>query len=247
MTPEQRLLEANKFNRLNKLNEQLGNEIVLLNSEAVRSLNTSLGAVYEINYNSIAEQFKLDKINLKESKKESKDTISPYQTIAVDKVKDKTQINSKILGELTSAVVTGVTLGGIFAQVKKVLEDNLNSTKTIAINAYTRTENLARFDSAVEATSFVPIKKEWVAILDENTREAHRAANGQRVNMDEPFKVNGEELMFPADIAGSLGNIINCRCTTRFVTDNTAFTITRNKRTELKNMRKFFKGNKFIR
>ena len=30
--------------------------------------------------------------------------------------------------------------------------------------------------------------------------------------MDEPFEVDGEQLMYPGDPAGSAGNIINCQC-----------------------------------
>ena len=38
-------------------------------------------------------------------------------------------------------------------------------------------------------------------------------ADGQEVGIDEAFDVGGEALMYPADPAGSPGNIIRCRCT----------------------------------
>ena len=60
-------------------------------------------------------------------------------------------------------------------------------------------------------------KKEWNAILDDRTRPAHRIADGQVVNIDEDFIVDGEPLMFPGDDSrASIENTINCRCTAMY-------------------------------
>ena len=56
-------------------------------------------------------------------------------------------------------------------------------------------------------------KKEWVTAIDERTRDWHAEADGQIVDIDKPFIVGGEALMFPGDPNGSPGNTINCRCT----------------------------------
>lgn len=55
--------------------------------------------------------------------------------------------------------------------------------------------------------------KQWLSAPDEKTRPAHREALGQQVPLDEPFEVDGEELMYPGDPEGSPGNVIQCRCT----------------------------------
>jgi hypothetical protein len=56
--------------------------------------------------------------------------------------------------------------------------------------------------------------KTWVAILDDRTRDWHAEADEQTVPINQPFIVNGEEMMRPRD--GSMGasadNLINCRC-----------------------------------
>ena len=56
--------------------------------------------------------------------------------------------------------------------------------------------------------------KEWAAILDQVTREAHVIADGQTVPMSDPFVVDGELLRRPGDtsLGASSGNVINCRC-----------------------------------
>lgn len=58
------------------------------------------------------------------------------------------------------------------------------------------------------------IKKEWVTVGDARVREGHLAADGQKVSTNDPFIVGGEALRWPGDaqLGASLGNIINCRC-----------------------------------
>jgi hypothetical protein len=58
--------------------------------------------------------------------------------------------------------------------------------------------------------------KNWNAILDMVTREAHAAADFRYkfnpIKIDEAFAVGGEYLMYPRDPIGSAAQIINCRC-----------------------------------
>lgn len=83
-----------------------------------------------------------------------------------------------------------------------------------------RTQLNRAFNSAAAArasdmadASGMAIQKEWVATMDDRTRAAHLDADGQRVPMDEPFVVDGEELDYPGDPNGSPENTISCRCT----------------------------------
>ena len=41
--------------------------------------------------------------------------------------------------------------------------------------------------------------------------------DGQTVGLDEPFKIEGSELMFPGDPTGRANLVWNCRCTMRTV------------------------------
>lgn len=56
--------------------------------------------------------------------------------------------------------------------------------------------------------------KTWITMRDERVRAAHRAADGQRVPIEQPFIVKNEKLMFPGDahLGATIGNLINCRC-----------------------------------
>jgi hypothetical protein len=63
------------------------------------------------------------------------------------------------------------------------------------------------------------LEKEWIAVIDDRTRIRpfdHLDMNGQKVDLDKPFFVGGQELQYPGDNNGSAGNVINCRCTIGF-------------------------------
>jgi len=55
-------------------------------------------------------------------------------------------------------------------------------------------------------------RKEWIATVDELTRESHMMADGQVVATTDPFTVGGSSLSHPGDPSGEPGEIINCRC-----------------------------------
>lgn len=54
----------------------------------------------------------------------------------------------------------------------------------------------------------------WNAVGDEKTRPDHMDADGQEVNLSDPFTVGGEQLDYPGDPAGSAEQTENCRCWT---------------------------------
>jgi hypothetical protein len=66
-----------------------------------------------------------------------------------------------------------------------------------------------------KAAKLIPgLQKQWYyGHSPKMPRTSHMAAHGQVRNVDEPFLVDGEELMYPRDPNGSASNTINCGCT----------------------------------
>lgn len=63
-----------------------------------------------------------------------------------------------------------------------------------------------------------PYRKEWIAATQPGrTRPWHLTANGQIVDGNEQFIVDGEGLRYPGDPIGSARNIINCRCVNAYL------------------------------
>lgn len=110
-------------------------------------------------------------------------------------------------------------------EVMKAVGTNLKDAsvfKSIAARAetITRTEAGRVLEAASqarmkEAAQVVPgLKKQWQHGGSALPRPSHLAAHGQIRDVDEPFDVGNEKLMFPRDPAGSAGNTINCSCYT---------------------------------
>ena len=56
--------------------------------------------------------------------------------------------------------------------------------------------------------------KEWLAILDEGTRDDHAALDGVVVGINETFDVGGTAAYGPGDPVLPIEEVANCRCTT---------------------------------
>lgn len=65
----------------------------------------------------------------------------------------------------------------------------------------------------------VPMKKRWLSAHDSRTRPSHAAADGQTVDLDQPFTVGGHLLQHPADPMGAAAEVISCRCCMLEVTE----------------------------
>lgn len=223
MTPIERYMEAQKYERLQKIEEKVAKAINVVNNDAVKRVNQSVLEMYKVNYDFSAKELGvLLAINLPNSapksevKKEVAQEQSPLNELAVDNVKDISDLRRRVSQSFVSGIMAGENANKLIKRLQKVAELKLSDITRIARTQTTRVENLARIDVYKEvASQGYEIVKEWVAVVDSRTRDAHKKADGQRVPIDEPFIVNGEKLMYPGDPNGSAENIINCRCTMR--------------------------------
>lgn len=92
----------------------------------------------------------------------------------------------------------------------------MNRTSAIrtARTAVTGAQNAGRLDTYRAAQDMgIKLKKQWLATLDNRTRHAHAMLDGQTVDNDKPFKVDGYEIMYPGDTSAPGYLVYNCRCT----------------------------------
>lgn len=69
-------------------------------------------------------------------------------------------------------------------------------------------------------------RKRWRSRDDARTRATHRAADGQAVPLDSPFRVGGAELQYPGDPSGPAGEVLNCRCEMYLITTEESAAVT---------------------
>lgn len=114
--------------------------------------------------------------------------------------------------------------------VKDISQEVIDSTKRNQDNPYFYTSDRAMFMAENEsnlvfnhsdfeyAKKTGKKKKQWFAILDQETRETHREVNGIVLPIDEPFLVGGSLMQHAHDasLGASTSELANCRCSTKY-------------------------------
>lgn len=125
----------------------------------------------------------------------------------------------QIVQALTDAVARGDSIAQMTDAVNRIFDDaDATRAQTIA-----RTEVIGAMNTAADAhaTALGPdivAGKEWIATHDNRTRHTHATADGQLRPMGSPFLVGGYPLEHPGDPSAPPSEVINCRCTTGYLT-----------------------------
>lgn len=115
-----------------------------------------------------------------------------------------------ITSEMLQGILQGESIPNIAKRMRTVVGMDKNASIRNARTYTTSVENQAKVDRYSEAEELgIDLEKEWVATLDERTRDSHRELDGVRVANDEVFP-NG--LLYPADPNGEPSEVYNCRC-----------------------------------
>jgi HK97 family phage portal protein len=138
------------------------------------------------------------------------------------------EINSttkkRLLEELRKILSEGVRNGESPDVIAKKLQEGarnvfseLSSTRAYLI-ARTETGGTVNVGHMATYKATGIQQKEWLATLDDRTRDSHLLLDGAIENLDTPFEVErldgGVDIMlYPLDPSGSAENVCNCRCT----------------------------------
>ena len=132
-------------------------------------------------------------------------------------IKDKKAIrwnNSHIQSVMMQALVQGNSIPDIATRLANAVGDSdrkaaVRNARTMATGA----QNAGRVDAYSRAGKMgLKVRKQWLAILDLRTRHEHRMLDGQIVDNDKPFDVDGDKIMFPGDPSAKGYLLYNCRC-----------------------------------
>lgn len=205
----------NRYNRLDKLCNEMAEIIKNTNVLAVSLINQTKKNIYKENYNEIADKFNLPILSNIEVTEQLKNIKNPFIDIAIQEEKDKTLIAGRFKSEILSGLLLGQGINAMAERLKNVTQKYVNKSIGIARGETTTIENGAinEVGNKLEKSKR-NIWKRWKAVHDDKTRTQHAIADGKEVPFNKPFYVGGEYLMYPGD--RSLGatdkNIINCRC-----------------------------------
>lgn len=121
---------------------------------------------------------------------------------------------------LTGIVREAVEQGNDLRQAREAIRSAAAvSTPRADVIARTEVLSASSFGRQAGARALgMPLRKTWIASLDNRTRPDHREAGGQTVPMDEPYTVGGHHGLFPGDPAFPPDQTIQCRCAETYET-----------------------------
>ena len=221
-----RLAQIGRGERFEALRDKIAERMTMANETAVAYVNDATPGIYSLNRNYAAytiEQvagnagFTLwDEQTVKRLMVEQPDLMPYYpKKKAVKRGIDLAWGKKQITNVVTSGILQGKSIKGLADDLQaRIPTMNRDSAIRTARTAVTGAQNAGRMDSYVAATKMgIKLKKSWLATLDGRTRHEHALLDGQTVDTDKPFKVDGYELMFPGDPSGPAHLTYNCRCT----------------------------------
>ena len=137
-----------------------------------------------------------------------------YPQASLDIAKDLLWNSQHITSAVTQGILQGESIPDMAKRLRRVADMSRATATRAARTCVTGAENAGRVNSYKRAQSMgIRVRKQWIATLDERTRSSHRQLDGQSVDVDEPFKVDGDEIMYPGDPSAPGYLVYNCRCT----------------------------------
>lgn len=221
-----RLAQIGRGERMEALRDELAQRMTTANEVAAAYINDATPGIYTLNRNYAAytiEQaagnvgFTLWDESTVRRMAVSNPISMPYYPIkrAIDRKIDLTWGQQQITRQITAGILQGESIGKIANRLQEKIPDmNRTSAVRAARTAMTSAQNAGRMDSYVAAQKMgIKLKREWVSTLDNRTRHAHALLDGQKADIDKPFEVEGQEIMFPGDPHAHPSLVYNCRCT----------------------------------
>jgi SPP1 gp7 family putative phage head morphogenesis protein len=223
------LAQAEKYKRLQTLKNKIKEEVNFLTKTKITGTNNLLVDTYSESYNGFIYQtgkqmgirFDFTSIN----KLAALELVrNPIQELTVPALfaDHKAAILKAMNIEITQGLIRGIGYVEMAKEMVRLFDIDYNKIKSVSWTEGHRALQKARLDSFdfLESKG-IEGKKRWLATLDERTRPAHQAADGQEVPSDGKFTVGGVKMEYPGDPAGGAENTIRCRCSMTYITEGT--------------------------
>lgn len=221
-----RLAQMGRGKRFTALRDKVAERYTDANATAVAYVNDATPGIYSLNRNYAA--YKIEQVSsqadftlwdeqtVKRLIVEQPDLMPYYPPKrALQRGIDLKYGKQQITASVTSSILQGKSIPRIANDLQRRMQD-MSRTSAIrtARTAMTEAQNSGRLDSYIAAKRMgIDIQKRWVATLDNRTRHAHAWADGQTVDVEKPFIVDGYELKEPGDSSAPGYLTYNCRCT----------------------------------
>lgn len=220
--PQVTWTEFNKYNRLNKELNRIGQMLSQDYREVAKAIKQSQQNVYMEKYMmslflyEVASQTSMN-FDIPTAQTIQTAIEQPIEFIKLAPTLQKHRDDT--LKRIRTHITQGIMSGEGYSKIAKALRDDLGMSKAQSVRV-ARTEtgralSQAGLDSATVAKdNGLDMKKRWYATKDTRTRDTHRHLDGQTVDINENFHSSGCVGPAPKLFVGvaSAKENINCRC-----------------------------------
>ena len=171
--------------------------------------NGWIGTLYDLQGQGVPLLFRIDQEQvIMAVETNSKLSKKLYESLGLD-IKS---LKKSVRNELSRGISQSLSYRDIARNLKNVANISFNNAVRIARTEGHRINQEATYNCQVEAKKRgCKILKRWDSTLDKRTRRTHQELDGQTVDIDEPFVINGRTAMYPSGF-GVASEDINCRC-----------------------------------
>lgn len=214
--------EFNKYNRLNKELERIGQMLT-------EDYNQVAKAIKQTQHNAYIEKYMMSLYLYEMASQSSMRIDVPTASVINAAIEQPIEFirlvptlqkhRNEVLKRIRIHITQGIMSGEGYSKIAKALRDDLGMAKAQSLRV-ARTEagramSQAGLDSAMVAkNNGMKMMKRWSATKDARTRDTHRHLDGKSVDIDDNFKSSGCVGPAPHLFVGvaSAKENINCRC-----------------------------------
>ena len=206
-----------QINYQKSLEKQINAIINVLEQDNITNIQDFLNHMYEDGYIGIQYELMQQGVPVVTSINQTEVASSLFKKIGKMTFADRLNVNMKdfkikVKEAITRGIASGSTYKDIATQLSIVTGESLNKSYRIARTEGHRITTEAKLNSIKKAKQQgADLVKQWDATLDGKTRKKHRKLDGQWVEVDEYFEVQGEKVKAPGKFKDK-GDNINCRC-----------------------------------
>lgn len=148
--------------------------------------------------------------------------VEQYGLLKAKEINDTTkkELIKKLRAILAESIENGDSLSVRVSKLQKGATDVFDNLAKARAYLIARTETAGSVNLGQTATykAYGVQEKQWLATIDNRTRDSHLFMHEVRKPIDDVFDVPREDgghdyMKFPADASASAGNVCNCRCT----------------------------------
>lgn len=141
-----------------------------------------------------------------------------YFKRALKRLGQSDTMTAAIMSDFREAFNRGEGVHKIARSIRDTTNAELYKAKRISQTECLRASNQGNYTAACHAVDEhgFQLSKTWHAAHDDRTRDPHLDASGQTVLFEQPFIIDGAELMYPLDVNAPPELTINCRCSASY-------------------------------